>query len=195
MSSSSPTRKKFFWGIIAILLGFLFLFNNFDFFDIGDFFATFWPLILVVIGVKIILHSRRSHREEQDYETTTFSSDSLSESRFIGDIHMKLDHQNFRGGTVSNFIGNITLDISNIALHEGEQHLSLSGFIGDITLLPPKNAAFSIHASITIGDLVMFGQKDDGFGVSRNYKSDGFDETTTKLKITLSYFIGDIKVL
>ena len=41
----------------------------------------------------------------------------------------------------------------------------------------------------------MFGQKDDGFGVSRNYKSEGFDEATSKLNISLSYFIGDIKVL
>ena len=195
MSSSSQTRKRFFGGITIILIGLLFLFNNFNFFDIGDFIGTFWPLILVIIGIKIILQSKRKHKEEQDYETSTFSTDSLSESRFIGDIHMKVENQNFQGGTVSNFIGDITLDISNIALQEGEQDLNLSGFIGDITLLPPKDAAFSINASITIGDLVMFGQKDDGFGVSRNYKSEGFDEATTKLNITLSYFIGDIKIL
>ena len=55
MGSTSSTRHRFLWGILLIFIGLLFLFNNFDLFDIGDFIGTFWPLILIVIGVKIIL--------------------------------------------------------------------------------------------------------------------------------------------
>jgi len=108
---------------------------------------------------------------------------------------LKLKNDQFKGGSVSNSIGDITLDLSEIALKEGEQNLTLSGFIGDVTLLPPKNVPFSIHASVSLGDLNLFGQKDDGFGVSRDYKSEGFDSVSTKINISISYFIGDVKIL
>jgi lia operon protein LiaF len=183
------------WGILIIVIGLIFLLNNFNIFDMGDFFATFWPVILIIIGIKIIL-SRKKHEDPvQHLDVSPSSIDSLSESRFIGDVHMKIENEHFRGGSVSNFIGDVTLDLSDISLQEGEQSLTISGFIGDVTLIAPKHVAFMIHASVSLGDLVMFGQKDDGFGVSRDYVSQGYETADTRIKMNISYFIGDVKVL
>ncbi len=46
-----------FWGLLLILLGILFLLQNY--FDI-DAWAIFWPIILVFVGLFLILKSTKS---------------------------------------------------------------------------------------------------------------------------------------
>jgi len=203
MSSNPPASRRFFWGVIMILFGALFLFDNLDVLDFGDVMRNFWPLILVAIGVKIIL-SRKSTDQDIWQQPAPdanlgagpigFSTDYLSESRFIGDINLQITSKAFQGGAASNFIGDVNLNLSDISLAEGQRNLTISGFIGDVNLVAPKNVPYSITASLAIGDLVMFGRKEDGVGLNRNFKSADFDAAITRLNIRISFFIGDIKV-
>ena len=53
----AKSNKKVFGGTILILLGILFLLDNlFPYFDFGD----YWPIILIVIGVGIIIKATRN---------------------------------------------------------------------------------------------------------------------------------------
>lgn len=202
MSEHAPVNSRLLWGGIMILFGVLFLFDNLNMLDFGEVMQNFWPLILVAVGIKIIL-SRKSTASadfaptggEAGFSTSpAYSTDYLSENRFIGDTHLQINSQAFQGGTASNFIGDVTLDLSGIALAEGQRNLTVSGFIGDVNLIAPKNVPYAIHASITIGDLVMFGRKEGGFGLNRVHKSADFDAAITRLNIRVSFFIGDIKI-
>ena len=59
------TRNAYIWGMILILFGFFFLVHNFTRIDIWGFVWTWWPMILVFIGVdKVISHFRQ--REERE---------------------------------------------------------------------------------------------------------------------------------
>jgi lia operon protein LiaF len=202
--SSNPARSgRVFWGGMMILFGVLFLLDNLRVLDFGEVVSNFWPLILVAIGVKILV-SRKSSEPMTMPSTASgvspgpgpgaFSTDYLSESRFIGDVNLQVTSTAFQGGTASNFIGDINLDLSGITLAEGQRNLTISGFIGDVNLVAPKNVPYAVTASLAIGDLVMFGRKEDGFGVNRTYKSPEFDASITRLNIRISFFIGDIKV-
>jgi len=44
------------WGLVLILLGSLMLLDRLDiiYFDFGDFLRTWWPLVLVIIGLGMI---------------------------------------------------------------------------------------------------------------------------------------------
>lgn len=203
MSSHSARSGRVFWGGMMILFGVLFLLDNLRVLDFGEVVSNFWPLILVAIGVKILV-SRKRHEPmtipptdanlSSGLSPGAFSTDYLSESRFIGDVNLQVTSPAFQGGTASNFIGDINLDLSGITLAEGQRNLTISGFIGDVNLVAPKNVPYAVTASLAIGDLVMFGRKEDGFGVNRTYKSPEFDASITRLNIRISFFIGDIKV-
>ena len=203
MSENTTINSRLLWGGIMILFGVLFLFDNLDVLDFGEVMKNFWPLILVAVGVKIILSRKAtanvdlsSAGSEANFSTSpAYSTDYLSENRFIGDAHLQINSKAFQGGTASNFIGDVTLDLSGIMLAEGQRNLTVSGFIGDVTLVAPKNVPYAIHASLTIGDLVMFGRKEGGFGLTRVYKSADFDAAITRLNIRVSFFIGDIKII
>jgi lia operon protein LiaF len=201
---SNPARSgRLFWGGMMILFGVLFLLHNLEVLDFGNVVHNFWPLILVAIGVRILMARKSADtvvlppsepHAGPAPSPSAFSTDYLSESRFIGDVNLQVTSTAFQGGTASNFIGDINLDLSGITLAEGQRNLTISGFIGDVNLVAPKNVPYAVTASLAIGDLVMFGRKEDGFGVNRTYKSPEFDASITRLNIRISFFIGDIKV-
>lgn len=45
------------WGVIAIIVGLVFLFNNFSIFRVFDL-GRFWPLLLVVLGIIIMMRRK-----------------------------------------------------------------------------------------------------------------------------------------
>jgi len=202
MSVKASVNSRLLWGGIMIMFGVLFLFHNLNWLNFGEVMHDFWPLILVAVGIKIILSRKAAGKTDFSpaagagnfTASPAYSTDYLAENRFVGDTHLQINSQAFQGGTASNFIGDVTLDLSGITLAEGQRNLTVSGFIGDVTLVAPKNVPYAIHASITIGDLVMFGRKEGGFGLNRVHKSPNFDAAITRLNIRVSFFIGDIKI-
>ena len=58
-----------FWGILLIVVGSLFFFESIGLFDIGDFIGAFWPVILIIIGLWMIVKSKRETAESKNSET------------------------------------------------------------------------------------------------------------------------------
>lgn len=209
MSAQRSAQGRLFWGGLLILFGFLLLLDRMNVVDFGEVLHDYWPLILVLVGVKMILFPARPSTQtsptlaepppQGSWQSTTdgvMVSNYLTENRFIGDIHLQLKSEDFRGGTVSTFIGDIKLDISNVAITTGgDRFLTISGFIGDATINMPKEVAHSIQASAVIGDFKVFGKRDGGFGLNRIYKSANYDHAEVRLNLRVSFFIGDIKIL
>lgn len=213
MMQSSPKEQqgRVFWGGLLILFGVLLLLDRLDIMDFGEALRNYWPLLLVFIGVKMILFPSKSRPQTSTSATTepsttqniwqgaaepTLVTNYLTENRFIGDIHLRLQNDDFRGGTISTFIGDLRIDLSQVGITTaGDRFLTLSGFIGDATLRLPPNLAHSIQASAVIGDFNVFGKSDSGFGLNRIYKSANYDQAEVRLNLRVSFFIGDIKIL
>lgn len=209
--NTSGQQGRLFWGGLLILFGVLLLLDRLDLLQFGEAIHNFWPLILVFIGIKMILFPSRPRTQTSPPETIISTqnpesfwqntsdpamvSNYLTENRFIGDIHLQLQSDDFRGGTISTFIGDIKLNLANVRITTpGDRFLTLSGFIGDATLQMPANMAHSIQASAVIGDFKVFGKRDGGFGLNRMYKSANYDQAEVRLNLRVSFFIGDIKI-
>jgi predicted membrane protein len=52
MRESPRTHGNILLGLILIALGIIFLLGTFDVVDFGDFISTWWPMILIIIGLK-----------------------------------------------------------------------------------------------------------------------------------------------
>jgi hypothetical protein len=53
----NPRSSKVFWGVAFILLGILFLVRNLGYIDIREALHTYWPVVLILIGLNIIAKS------------------------------------------------------------------------------------------------------------------------------------------
>lgn len=61
---ANTKRESLFWGLIILVLGMLFLLRNFGLeINIWRLLGTYWPLILVYIGVKNIYLYLKKNRE------------------------------------------------------------------------------------------------------------------------------------
>lgn len=61
--------SRFFWGMAFIIIGGLMLLDrlNIIYFDFGDFIRQWWPLVLIIIGLSMIMNNKiRTHRNDSD---------------------------------------------------------------------------------------------------------------------------------
>jgi lia operon protein LiaF len=194
-------KQNLFWGFMLIFFGILFMLDNFNIMDFGDFIWTFWPVILIIIGIKIIMDKRSGGVSEkrqdkaESVHTRRSNSSRISESNVFGDINVILDTQKFEGGSINNVFGDIRVDIAKIQLDANSHKLFISGIFGDITVILPENIAYRIKTSVIAGDLMVFGNKRDGIFPSLEHTDDGYNTAPAKLFVQVSGVFGSINIL
>ncbi|MBM3294179.1 MAG: hypothetical protein FJY82_06590 [Candidatus Aminicenantes bacterium] len=55
MAECRPNAGRFFWGLVLIAVGVLFLFDQLGTLDFGDIIGTYWPVVLILIGLSMFL--------------------------------------------------------------------------------------------------------------------------------------------
>jgi predicted membrane protein len=53
--SAQKNQGRIFWGILLVILGVLFLFDQMDKLDFGDLVGRYWPVIFILMGLSILL--------------------------------------------------------------------------------------------------------------------------------------------
>jgi len=53
--SAHKSQGRIFWGILLVVLGFLFLFDQLGKIDFGDLVGRYWPVVFILIGISILL--------------------------------------------------------------------------------------------------------------------------------------------
>jgi len=178
-------RGERIFGIVLVIIGLLFLIDqfNFDVFDfIGDY---FWPFLFILLGLYLIFRATRNrqsslHGEEfKAFGNTNQDSyegfiDGLSITHFAGDVKFHLTEANFR---------------------DGDNKINMSSFVGDIKLRIPSSVGLKASGTTFLGDIVFRDRKEDGLFNSCKVTSTNFETAPRRLIIEASSFIGDIKIL
>ncbi len=191
---SKSKKDELFWGFLLVGLGVVFLLDKLDVMDVGEFFSTFWPLILIGIGLKLVLNRNTGESAKSSKKTLTLTEQTVKYSKVFGDVKLHVDNQDFNGGSISVMLGEIDLDLAKSSIKEGEKNLSLSGVIGEISVILPKTLKVTVKANVTIGDIKILDTTDDGFFITRTYQSEGYETAKKKLYISVSQVIGDIEI-
>jgi len=196
MSHHYEKNRGLFWGLIIIIVGFLFLLDEFNLMDVGD----LWPLIIIAVGVWMIIKARTPHSEKEwsshgagDQSCVT-DTDQVYQTNTFGDINVTINSKNFKGGEVRTTFGDVKVDLTEINIKEGEQVLRLNNTFGDINISVPKDIPLLILGSNTAGDMKIFQQKRSGWRQTITHKSEGYETASQKLKIVANQVFGDLKV-
>jgi lia operon protein LiaF len=187
---------RFAVGSILMIIGVLFLLENTGVWNFGDVFHDYWPVLLILWGVWLLVRRRSGQRERPiaGPATALGAPDELNESVTLGDIEARTVSQKFRGGSVGNTIGDIRVDLFGAVPADGEQVLTVDGVIGDVRVTLPKDVATSVEASTTLGKLVINETRKGGFSPSLAVESPGYAAAPRRLRVKISHMIGDIEV-
>ncbi|MDA8345569.1 MAG: cell wall-active antibiotics response protein LiaF [Thermaerobacter sp.] len=170
--------------IITVLFGVL-LVSNLHVAHI-DGWTIFWAVVLLGLGFEVLrgpgFYSSSGWRKR-------FGAGDVSIT-FEGDDIFQRHHLRNEG----HLIGDIRLDLSQEQLPEGETPYDVSALIGDITILVPQDIAITVDADVSVGDLNIFGRREDGIGRHIHYESPNYAEAARKVKVHAHLMVGDITV-
>jgi len=151
-------KRDYFTAAILYTIGFFFLmpriigaypayFPNFD----GGFTHTFWPVLLIISGVLLILsklygapkewrhgHPRNCKSKNADDYYCKSSGSFEKNAIFGGGEHIVLE-PNFTGGEVNAVFGGLTLDLRHTTLAEGVSRLEVNAVFGGVTIIVPRD--------------------------------------------------------
>lgn len=197
MSHHTGISRSIFWGTTLIVIGVLFLFDQWGWLDIGD----LWPLIIIGAGAYLIIKSRTTgthrvhgHSTSMGDQSVATDSQTVNYSNTFGDIKVKITTKKFEGGNIHTSFGTVRVDLEEMDIESGERILHLETTFGEIKIVPPRNVSFSVEASNTAGDIKIFEDKRSGWRQDVSYKSDDYDSATKKLRIVTSQVFGDMKI-
>ncbi|MFC1477294.1 cell wall-active antibiotics response protein LiaF [candidate division KSB1 bacterium] len=190
--------RAFVVGGILIFFGIMLVIDS----TLGlDFILDLWPLILVYIGWQIIRRAQASIGDKNkaaEQEKTDIPeglpTDMLHQTSFIGDTSIRITSQQFQGGTITSFFGDIHLNLSEIDVSDVEKPIKITSIIGDVNITLPKDFTFRIRGNSVIGDIYILGQKTGGIFRHLAYRSEGYTGSDKKLLITVSSLIGDMHI-
>ena len=196
----SKNYSGFYGGITLLVLGTLFLLDNMHILDFGNAISTFWPVVLILIGIHLIMKVRRSDMpEDQPHHAPVsgpgpIAGDRLSENNLFGDIRLKVTSEKFKGGNISNVFGDIDIDLSAGKLESGVTKLNVNGVFGDVHILLPAECGVRVDCSSVAGDLTIEGNRREGVFPRIAYQDEKYTGDPKKLDIHCSVIFGSIRI-
>ena len=117
----------------------------------------FWPSILIVIGLLIILRSTgvRRHHEKSN------SADYIDDIAILGGGDKVITSENFKGGKVTAIFGGSKIDLTKAVLAPGHNVIDVFCMFGGTTLIVPENWNVKVDVVSVLG----------GFSDKRHMKS------------------------
>lgn len=123
-----------------------------------------------------------------------FEGGKVKYSKFLGDMFIECQNVNLQNVEISMFVGDLQVNLRGGKLAPGLNRMIISGFLGDIMVLVPRDIPVFVHCSGFVGDVDLFGRKTSGFGNTLDAQSPEYDTATSKLYIAANNFIGDVRV-
>ena len=156
------------WEVILIALGFIFLFSHDnkapgvvlliiggalysrDFLDFHfNFWQIFWPAMLIVIGVMIIMHRKF---EPHNHEKKNMNDDDIiDEVNVFGGGDRTIVSQNFQGGKILAIFGGSNFNLTRAKLAPGKNYIDVLAVFGGLKLIVPEDWHVKIDAISIFG--------------------------------------------
>ncbi|MDQ0193731.1 cell wall-active antibiotics response protein LiaF [Paenibacillus wynnii] len=91
-------------------------------------------------------------------------------------------------------LGEADLDLSLAMAEDKETVMLFQGIFGDIDIHLSENYGVEIEAFVLFGSIEFGNQRDTGMLNKLNWKSSNYDTSENKVKLSISYLMGDLDV-
>ncbi len=118
-------------------------------FDIENYRSTFWPALLIIIGLILIFGSSRlckrsySHNktwtDSSGFSSGTITDDFVEEVAVFGGRERFINSQSLKGAKVVSVFGGSTLDMTKVELAPGNVEIEIVAIFGGSTLVVPND--------------------------------------------------------
>lgn len=147
-------------GYIMLGIGLFFLIP--DIWHVPHFYRRlFWPSILIIIGVLILLRNTGSKVIYKDNDIDMDSQDFINDTSIFGGTEKKVNTLSFKGGNVTNIFGGSNFDLTDSKLAEGKNVVDFFCLFGGSKFLIPSDWNVKVETTAIMG----------GFSDKRKFQS------------------------
>jgi predicted membrane protein len=204
------TSPSYLWPILLISFGLLFLLDNFGYLDFGYVMTRYWPVIIILIGLKILWSRRDSvdrevqifgiKDEEPDRVTSNVQensgdfqgSEKVVENVF-GDIRLKFHNKTIGRFKASNVFGDFDLDFSQASIPD-QSLIQVTGVFGDINICLPTDIHLEVQLDYVGGSSRIIDEYQSGLFKKVSYTTPDSGKNNPTVFIKISLIFGDIWV-
>jgi len=130
--SQAKTAAGTVGGGIWILVGVILLGNRLGFIEANIW--SFWPLILVLVGGRIVWQTLDSNRAADRGDTSAM----VSAIAVMGGFERRITSPEFRGGEITAFMGGGKLDLRDATLAGGQAVINVFAMMGGFEIIVPE---------------------------------------------------------
>jgi predicted membrane protein len=142
-----PDRQGRFWGSVWIFVGAWLLLNTLGLVRVG-FWELFWPLVLVLVGLKLVMHTVSRPAEQQD----TAARRGVTLLAILGESKRSSDDKPFRGGQMTAIMGGCQLDLRQATMAPGDEApIDLFALMGGLEIWLPSSWAVATDVVPILG--------------------------------------------
>ncbi|USB32587.1 cell wall-active antibiotics response protein LiaF [Paenibacillus sp. YPG26] len=120
--------------------------------------------------------------------------DHIQKQNFIAGVHWDRDPWVLRSISMWHVLGEHDIDLSLASVEEPENIMMLQGVVGDIDLVISEDYGVEIEAFVMFGQIEFGPDKETGMVNRLNWRSPNYDLREKKVKIMISYLVGDIDI-
>lgn len=168
---SGPEKK----GYILLTIGAFIL--------LGSHFTVILGLVLLSLGF-FYLKSRQIHGDGHIYQ----------KSKIVASFKRDKEPWILRSMSLWYVIGELNLDFSLAIPEEKEVTLVLQGILGDIDMIVPEEMGLSVESSVLFGQLDVGLERESGVMNKIHWQSPNYATAEQRVKLIVSYIVGDIDI-
>jgi len=143
------SKDSYIFGAILIIIGGYFIIPK-AFPGQTVLLSTYWPVLLIFLGLIIILKKGFFNFHNRIKKTTTDSS-FIEEVNIFGGNKHKVNAPSFKGGKIVNVFGGSHIDLSHTQLEEGKNILELVCVFGGVELIIPSDWIIHVETASVLG--------------------------------------------
>jgi len=190
---------KIIMGILILLVGLLFLLRNINVADVGvsEIIRTYWPLLLIVLGIESIRISQKYRRKFQRWKEEIkpeMEGGEIEISRRFGSYDFDFGNKELKSGKIELAFGEAKIDIRDAIIPEGNNVLKVLSRMGSVKIKANREQPLMIQAKVFMGDVRIFESRQSGFSPEVEYKSDTFESSPSKLTLQIKHSMGEVVV-
>jgi predicted membrane protein len=136
-------------GIILIVIGGFFLAAKILEFPFGVR-HLFWPTILAVIGILMIVRQKSHHNIFSGREAIN-TDDAIDDVAIFGGSEQKVKSRNFKGGRLTNIFGGSTFDMLDAQLAPGKNYIDIFCMFGGSKFIVPSDWKVRVEVTAIFG--------------------------------------------
>lgn len=110
------------------------------------------------------------------------------------------EYRNFKQGyaiediNLQTGFGDVSIDLSDTIIPQGETVILIRGLIGNIYLNVPSDIGMSVQTSLLCGKMNLLKDNKAAYNLTQKYQSVDYKNASRKVKIVISLIVGDIEV-